>query len=100
MEETKTTEQNSNSERVAGYKDFGREDETTMGEQKFYVAGAGHIIFSLSTNVMTGGATGFSLGVSWGKYGETGGVLDTKEAKLMADFIYERIGIKQAQNSL
>jgi hypothetical protein len=51
---------------------------------KYYITGAGYLIIGKSPRNFTGNAVGFSFGVSWGKYGETGGVIDWKEALKLA----------------
>lgn len=66
----------------------------------FDVAGAGKIEIGKNCNSNTGKAFGFTFGVSWGRFGYSGGVLDREDAKKMADFIiseYEKVTPEQKQ---
>ena len=58
---------------------------------RFDVIGAGQIELGNSPFCRCGGEIGFHFGVSWGKYGFTGGVLAKEEAKKLADFIYAQL---------
>jgi hypothetical protein len=52
----------------------------------FNVAGAGKIFIGEGL-CYTGGAAGFDIGISWGRYGYTGGVLGLSEAKRLAEYL-------------
>ncbi len=54
---------------------------------EFYVPGAGKLQISNDCTHRTGGATGFSIGVEWGRHGFAGGVIDKKEAVKLAQHI-------------
>lgn len=58
--------------------------------EDFTIAGAGKLRLDAKL-AKTGSATGLKIGVTWGKYGLTPGVIDFKEAKRLADFLYEQI---------
>ena len=47
-------------------------------EYRYPVVGAGSVVISIAKHGMrgTGTARGVSVGVTWGKYGEAGGVMD------------------------
>ena len=51
------------------------------------VPGAGKLEISKSSHYQCGGKTGFSFGVEWGKHGFAGGVIDTKDAIMLAEHI-------------
>lgn len=53
----------------------------------FNVAGAGTIRMSHEAHSWTGGAIGFSFGVSWGAHKFAGGVLSRSEALKLANHI-------------
>lgn len=59
--------------------------------RKFNVAGAGKIEISKQIGWSCGDADGFHFGVSWGKYGYAGGVIDKAVAKKLADHIYKTL---------
>lgn len=58
----------------------------------YEVKGAGKIEISKNTGWSCGGETGFSLSVTWGKYGLCGGVLPEKEAEALANHILKTLG--------
>ena len=64
-------------------------DETfTYRERSLDVVGStGKLIISDNCDGRCGGKTGFHLGVTWGKYGEAGGILPQEEAKELAEHI-------------
>lgn len=54
----------------------------------FYpVSGAGELEFGKSCRGSTGQSIGFHIGVSWGRHGFAGGVLDRNDAKILAEKI-------------
>lgn len=57
----------------------------------FDVSGAGQLQFGVNPKAECGEAVGFTVGVSWGKHGFTGGVIDREDAKALADMIYESL---------
>lgn len=63
-----------------------------MENKRFKVAGAGDIVISDSAEGRTGGAKGFHFAVSWGPYGEAGGVLDMADALMLAEHIIKVCG--------
>lgn len=63
-----------------------REMDKTIYEY-FEAPGAGHVELSKDCHCRCGGAVGFHIGVSWGQYGYTGGVIGRTEAIRMANFI-------------
>lgn len=65
--------------------------ETNFDGEKFEVQGAGFILISDSIGFLCGDANGFDFGVSWGRGGYIGGVLDRKEAIRLAEFILEKV---------
>ena len=77
----KNTKSNKNNTRVAPYRN---------GEF-FKVVGAGKIEIGNDPNSVCGNVEGFSIGVEWGAHGYAGGVMDKKEAKRLADFIYDKL---------
>lgn len=69
-------------------KAFRREDGSLDPEDKeFAVHGAGLIRISSTVDATTGGAVGFSFGVSWGRHEYAGGVIDKSEAIRLAKHI-------------
>lgn len=66
-------------------------DKNVRCEHRFYVSGAGELIFGESINSSCGGVVGFHVGITWGRHGESGGVMDRKEAKKLADFILNQL---------
>lgn len=61
--------------------------ETHDLHENFEVHGAGKIQVSTSAEWQTGGAHGFSIGISWGRYGYAGGVMSRDEALRLANHI-------------
>lgn len=57
----------------------------------FDVSGAGNIKIIKEPHSLCGESCGFSFGVSWGRYGYSGGVLGRDEAKRMAEFMLAKI---------
>lgn len=57
----------------------------------FEVTGAGMIQLQIEPKASTGGTTGFSFGVEWGRYGYAGGVLSIGEARRLANHILDTI---------
>ena len=53
------------------------------------VAGAGEFVIDITPGSVTrcGKAKGCSIGVTWGSYGEAGGVMDTADLKKLANGI-------------
>jgi hypothetical protein len=60
-------------------------------EKVFPVTGAGEIAISEYALCSCGDSVGFSIGVSWGKYGYSGGVISREEAAKLAYFILEEL---------
>lgn len=60
-----------------------------MAHIYFPVAGAGEIRISKDCCNSCGGVVGFGIGVSWGRFGFTGGVISRSEARQMAEYILE-----------
>lgn len=68
--------------------------EDTTRSLYFEVAGAGKFEISKGCRNQTGYSHGFHIGVSWGRYGYIGGVMDREVAKELAEHIlteYEKI---------
>lgn len=63
------------------------EPEKDIDYKEFEVAGAGIVRISTDCNSTCGGKTGFSIGVEWGRFGYTGGVMDKEDAIKLAKFI-------------
>ena len=63
----------------------------SIDSEFFEVQGAGKIQVGDSAECECGTAIGFHVGVEWGQWGYAGGVMDAKEAKRLADFIYDRL---------
>ncbi len=60
-------------------------------EYRYPVVGAGDLVISISKHGMrgTGTARGISVGVTWGKYGEAGGVMDISVVRQLVDDLGE-----------
>lgn len=61
------------------------------GSVLFEIIGAGFLEISEYCNAQCEGAKGFSIAVSWGKYGYAGGLLPIEAAKELAELILKSI---------
>lgn len=61
------------------------------GNHYYEVQGAGRLEVSASPHCVCGTAHGFHIGVSWGNYGFTGGVMDWRVAQQLAEAILAAI---------
>lgn len=68
-----------------------KQEPNLFDGEKFEVPGAGYIHISNTLSHSTGNANGFGIGVSWGRHGYMGGVLDRKEAIRLAELILEKV---------
>ena len=68
----------------------GRDEEERI-RMRLPVAGAGELIFKAPFKgyIKTGTAKGMSVNVTWGKYGEAGGVMDIDDLQKLAEGINE-----------
>ena len=64
-------------------------------ELRFPVQGAGELIIGKSAGARCGTAVGFHLTVSWGIYGEVGGVMDAKVAKQLVNHILATLAARR-----
>lgn len=60
-------------------------------QERFDIIGAGELIISRSPNWTCGNEVGFSLDVTWGRFGETGGMIPREEARRLANLILEEL---------
>lgn len=75
----------------ADHADLLKRQEAHIFGEKFEVPGAGFIHISNRIGFTCGNANGFDFGVSWGRHGYVGGVLDRREAIRLAEFILEKV---------
>ncbi len=62
------------------------------------VPGAGSLKIGVSPHCMCGGRVGFEIGVSWGQYGYSGGVLPRSEAEKLLIMLNESLSsIKETE---
>lgn len=73
-------------------------DKVEEVDTLYEVVGAGRIKIGANAYSICGGRVGFSIGVSWSEHGiDCGGVLPRREAKKLADRIYELLN--ECENS-
>lgn len=59
--------------------------ENGIPELRLPVAGAGELVIGgIDGSVRTGSSCGLAIGVTWGRFGESGGVLDVYHVKTLA----------------
>ncbi len=66
-------------------------ENTPEGLEPFIVGGAGTLGVGKCVGGWSAGSYGFSIGVSWGQHGYSGGVLGINEAKRLAEHILEQL---------
>lgn len=73
---------------------FIKNNDKDKSEHHFDVIGAGKIRISESANYQIGNSLGFDFGVEWGELGYAGGVLTQHEARKLAEFILDKLGVR------
>lgn len=64
-----------------------KEQSEIEGKTYFDVAGGGYIYLTNHAEYYCGNAEGFGIGVTWGRNGEAGGVIDKEDAIRLANHI-------------
>ena len=79
-------------------KKYEKTGEKRDDEERFVIVGAGNLILSKSPEWQCGKGSGFRFGVSWGEFGESGGVIHKSEALKLAEFIQDSIGDQNSKD--
>jgi hypothetical protein len=74
---------------------FTDEEKELIADIDYDIRGAGILKLGKYNIASTGAVTGFSFGVSWGRYGYAGGVLSNEEARRLAEHILSALNSEQ-----